>query len=184
MENTLVESYDVINEENNAFWENGMIRQHNTARSTRFNQLKNSLCVCYVVVVVIFLHRCFFFSTSFFGTFMKRSFGVMIHSLSIWIVWSWPPLLSICLSTMLGQDLWVHEKNSSKSYDVLNGILLYMYVNASPLMIYILIEFHLTGIDFVWNGKILIKKKVSTTTTKTSQKKWYGLSTRWKNVEI
>lgn len=83
MENTLVESYDVINEENNAFWENGMIRQHNTARSTRFNQLKNSLCVCYVVVVVIFLHRCFFFSTSFFGTFMKRSFGVMIHSLSI-----------------------------------------------------------------------------------------------------
>lgn len=26
-------------------------------------------------------------------------------------------------------------------------------------MIYILIESHLTGIDFVWNGKILIKKK-------------------------
>lgn len=57
---------------------------------------------------------------------------------------------------------------SSKSVRCLNRIrcsTCYVYnVNASPLMIYVLIEFHLTGIDFVWNGKILIKKKVSTTT--------------------
>lgn len=75
-------SYDVMNKKNNAVLKNGMIRQYNSARGVddrRFNQLKNFMCVVIVVFVALF----FLILLHFFSGHIKRSFGVIIHSLSI-----------------------------------------------------------------------------------------------------
>lgn len=90
-------------------------------RRSRFNQLMNS-SVC--VRCCSFLTSSLFFYSFFrFSGHIKRSFGVMIHSLSIYdSLWSWPPFLtlSILLPNQHRSDSRrAHEKNSFKSYDAM-----------------------------------------------------------------
>lgn len=107
------------------------------------------LCVCS-------LYSSFFFISGH----IKRSFGVMIHSLSICIVWCWPPFLSCSLPCVQLCTRGIFPRHRRFFF-----LIFFLMCCKSPLMIYILIEFHLTDIDFVLNGKILIKKKVSATKT-------------------